>query len=603
MTSRCLLFACLSFFVQTNLRAQPAVVSPFPPLLVGIGGTKVSLAEHFSGVPSGSAQGILVVSPYGPFVLDLLTEDAPLTVANFLSYVDDGSYRNVLVHRSVRNFVIQTGGFKLNATVDPLLTRPPVVNEFRISNIRGTVAMARAGGQTNSATSQWFVNLADNSLLDSVDGGFTVFARVRGDGMSVVDQIAALPTYSLTNIRPVFQEVPLRGITNGQTNLFFSNFVPFENVLRFPFSARSSDPSAWSASLSSNNVLSVMPGTSAAKSATITVEATDLEGRTAKSTFVVKAAPARAYAGLVGTQGRRVLVSLALAPSGAFSATTVEVSAGTLRLRGQLDRTGNSGLALPLAVGDTSTLRYVPVSDMVTLTSGAGVFELRPVAWTGSGAGLSPLAGKLANILFDLGKEGYAQLRFDKSGAAKVSGRLADGSKITASFRTVVGDQSDEPRLPFLAVWKAGPASLLSGTLVLRTAPAIGAEAVRGALQLRPRTLPTKDIAAAGSFWSPPTPAQPIDLRFRFETGSVPGLPIEPVAWSLSASGQPVFSSSALAALKVSASTGLFAGKAGGVPFRGLLTGPLPSLGIGAYGGGFAGPIAGSVARAELLSP
>jgi cyclophilin family peptidyl-prolyl cis-trans isomerase len=604
MTSRCQLFACLYFFVQANLQAQPAVVSPLPPLVVGIGGTNVSIAEHFSGVPSGSAQGILVVSPYGPVVLDLLTEDAPLTVANFLSYVDDGSYRNVLVHRSVRNFVIQTGGFKLNATVDPLLTRPPVVNEFRISNTRGTVAMARMGGQTNSATSQWFVNLADNSQLDSVDGGFTVFARVRGNGMSVFDQIAALPTYSLTNIRSAFQEVPLRGITNGQSNLFLSNFVQFENVLRFPFSARSSDPSAWSASLSSNNVLSVTPGTNAAKSATITVEATDLEGRIAKSTFVVKGALARAYACLVGTQGRRVLVSLALSPSGAFSATTVEVSAGTLRLRGQLDRTGNRGSALQLADGDTVTLRYVPVSDMVTLTSGAGIFELRPVAWTGSSSGVSPLEGKLANTLFDLGKEGYAQLRFDKSGAAKVSGRLADGSKITASFRTVVGDQSDEPRLPFLAFWKAGPSASLSGTLILRTSLSAGAEAVRGTLQLGPRTLPAKDVAVVGSFWSPPPSGQKIDFRFKFESGPITGLPAVPVVWSLDTTGKTTLpDTSAVSSLKCAPATGLFTGKAGSVPFSGVLTSPLEIPFSGACGGGFAGPVAGSSARVEVLSP
>ena len=117
---RALIFALL--VVCETVSAQPAAIQPFPPLTVGLAGTNINLAERFSGVPS-SAPGILVVSPYGSVVLDLLTEDAPLTVANFLSYVDDGSYRNVLVHRGVRGFVVQAGGFKLNGTLDPLRTR------------------------------------------------------------------------------------------------------------------------------------------------------------------------------------------------------------------------------------------------------------------------------------------------------------------------------------------------------------------------------------------------------------------------------------------------------------------------------------------------
>jgi cyclophilin family peptidyl-prolyl cis-trans isomerase len=552
---------------------------------------------------------VLVLSPFGSFVLDLLAEDAPRTVANFLSYVDDGSYRNVLVHRSARNragdpFVIQTGGFKANYTVDVINTRPPVVNEFGASNLRGTVAMARVGGLTNSATSQWFVNMADNSGLDSVDGGFTVFARVRGDGMSVVDQIAALPAYSLTNIRPAFEEVPLRGITPGQSNLFLTNLVPFENVLRFPFSARSSDPTAWSASLSSNNVLSVTPGTNAARSATITVEATDLEGRTVASSFVVKSAPARFYAGIVGAQERRALVSLALSPSGAFSGTAVEVSAGTLRFRERLDLTGTTGLTLQLPGGESATLRYEPASDVVTLSSSAGTFEMRPVAWTGAGADVSPLAGKIANTLLGFGQEGYMQTRFDKSGVAKVAGRLSDGSKLTASCRAVIGDDADEPLLPLLAFWKTGPSSFISGTLELRASPSSGAEAVRGTLQLRPRTLPAREIAAAGSFWSPLPSGQSSDFLFKFESGPVAGLPATPVPWSLEASGKTVLADkTAVSSIKFAPATGLFSGKAGTVPFAGVLTGPLQVLGEGGYGGGFAGPAGGAAARVDVLSP
>lgn len=585
---RPLLFALL--VACETVSAQPAVIQPFPPLTVGLAGTNITLAERFSGVPSGSAPGVLLVSPYGPVVLDLLTEDAPLTVANFLSYVDDGSYRNVLVHRGVRGFVVQGGGFKLNATLDPLRTRSPVVNEFRISNTRGTVAMARVEGQTNSATSQWFVNLADNRGLDSVDGGFTVFARVRGDGMSVFDQIAALPTYSLTNIftnRPALQEVPLRGITNGQNSLFFSNFVSVENVLRFPFSARSSDSNAWTARLSTNNILSIVPGFGSAKPATITVEATDFQGRTAKATFVVKAAPVRNYVGLVDSASSRALVSLALSPSGAFSLTATAIDTSILRLRGQLDRTGASGQTTTIDGVGQITLRYVPASDIVTIATPAGTFELRPAVGSSS-----LLSGKLANVLLSGGGDGFVQLRFDSLGMAKVSGRLAGGSKFTGSLRAVLGSALDTPLLPFLNAWKTGPSAAFSGNIAIDTT----AKTLSGSLSLRPRTAVPRNVSAAGAFWTAPTNGTLL-FRLRFESGAT-------VAGSWTPPGKPALpAGSSVTAFALSPASGLFSGKVGSAPFSGLLTGPLPSLGVGAYGGGVVGPVSGATSRVDVLSP
>lgn len=99
--------------------------------------------------------------------------------------------------------MIQAGGFKvINNTegnsLAPVETLPPIVNEFKISNIRGTVAMAKVSGNPDSATSQWFVNLADNSAnLDNQNGGFAVFGRVLFDGMNMIDAISNLP---LTNL-------------------------------------------------------------------------------------------------------------------------------------------------------------------------------------------------------------------------------------------------------------------------------------------------------------------------------------------------------------------------------------------------------------------
>lgn len=161
---------------------------------------------------------------------------APVTVANFLNYIDNGNgqrrYDGTFIHRSVSNFVIQGGGFKY----DPLLgafgtvsaphipVDPAITNEFdpSRSNLRGTIAMAKLGSDPNSATSEWFINLSDNSAnLDNQNGGFTVFGRVLGNGMSIVDSVAALPTTSVplpvppNPAIPPFDTLPVTNFTSG----------------------------------------------------------------------------------------------------------------------------------------------------------------------------------------------------------------------------------------------------------------------------------------------------------------------------------------------------------------------------------------------------
>lgn len=127
---------------------------------------------------------------------------APLTVKNFLSYINSGAYNQSFIHRNEPSsrFIIQGGGYVLNGnSIAAIVTSPSVSNEFSPSrsNVRGTIAMAKLGNDPNSATSQWFFNLADNSSnLDNVNGGFTVFGQVIANGMSVVDAIAGLPIAS-----------------------------------------------------------------------------------------------------------------------------------------------------------------------------------------------------------------------------------------------------------------------------------------------------------------------------------------------------------------------------------------------------------------------
>lgn len=168
---------------------------------------------------AASATTVRLTTTQGAIDIILYDDAAPRTVANFLGYVGSDAYRNSFIHRSVPGFVIQGGGFvwdDATANVKSVASRGNLVNEFSAtrSNKRGTVAMAKLGGDPNSATSQWFINLADNSAnLDTQNGGFTVFGEVSAASMAVVDAIAALPR---VNAGSPFDALPVAG-TVGAT--------------------------------------------------------------------------------------------------------------------------------------------------------------------------------------------------------------------------------------------------------------------------------------------------------------------------------------------------------------------------------------------------
>ncbi|SNX59705.1 peptidyl-prolyl cis-trans isomerase A (cyclophilin A) [Nitrosomonas ureae] len=168
----------------------------------------------------------------GQFCIELFETQTPVTTANFISYINSGGYTDGIFHRSVPDFVIQGGGFKIIpgttgeslTAVNPL---PPIINEFKISNTRGTVAMAKIGGNPNSATNQWFVNLNDNALnLDNQNGGFTVFGRVIFDGMTVFDAIEELP---IRNFGGSFTDTPLKDY-DGSSSVSLNNLVRINSV-------------------------------------------------------------------------------------------------------------------------------------------------------------------------------------------------------------------------------------------------------------------------------------------------------------------------------------------------------------------------------------
>jgi len=143
---------------------------------------------------------VRVSTSIGDYSIELLDDLAPATVTNFLNYVNRNDYNGTYLNRVLDRFVVQGGGYRFQPFVGPIdvPADPPVVNEFGASNIRGTVAMAKLEGDPDSATTQWFVNLFDNSgNLDSTNGGFTVFGNVLGDGMNILDAIDDLPVLNL----------------------------------------------------------------------------------------------------------------------------------------------------------------------------------------------------------------------------------------------------------------------------------------------------------------------------------------------------------------------------------------------------------------------
>ena len=145
----------------------------------------------------------------GDFTIEFFEKEAPLSVANFKSYIDEGYFDGTIFHRIVPGFVIQGGGFTEDMTQKK--TKSPVKNEADngLKNKRGTLSMARTN-DINSATSQFFVNLKDNDFLDHSRGnfGYAVFAKVTG-GMDVVDKIAAVAT----GRKKGFDDVPVEAVT------------------------------------------------------------------------------------------------------------------------------------------------------------------------------------------------------------------------------------------------------------------------------------------------------------------------------------------------------------------------------------------------------
>jgi cyclophilin family peptidyl-prolyl cis-trans isomerase len=177
-------------------------------------------------------------TPFGDMEVELYDQDKPVTVQNFLQYVQNGLYVNEISHRLVPAFVLQGGGYTLTTnTIASIPTYPPIINEYgmgnQYSNVFGTIAMAQSGGETNSATSQWFFNLTNNPTLDAhnTNGFFVVFGHVI-QGTNILNIFNNFQYYTGTqtsnlvadeegNYGPAFEDLPLLYPSLATTNFVF----------------------------------------------------------------------------------------------------------------------------------------------------------------------------------------------------------------------------------------------------------------------------------------------------------------------------------------------------------------------------------------------
>jgi peptidyl-prolyl cis-trans isomerase A (cyclophilin A) len=188
---------------QKVYTCTPAVTGPMTVAVVG-GGVVLRSMTLTIAVPQ-----VTLATSLGDMVMELDPVKAPLSVNNFLQYVNSGFYSKLLFHRVISGFMIQAGGF--DATLAAVNTRPPITLESNngLINLRGTLAMARTD-VPNSGTSQFYINVIDNPPLDYVSAtqpGYAVFGKVV-TGMAVADAIGAVPT----GVRNGMNDVPLTDV-------------------------------------------------------------------------------------------------------------------------------------------------------------------------------------------------------------------------------------------------------------------------------------------------------------------------------------------------------------------------------------------------------
>jgi cyclophilin family peptidyl-prolyl cis-trans isomerase len=283
-------------------QSPPVVTSQISDVTVYGGGSPatIDLTQYFDDPATRSA--VRMFTSLGELDVVLLPTQAPKTVANFLKYVNRGAYTSSLIHRSVPGFVIQGGAYTLSATpsIDPIPTDSPVPNEFKVSNTRGTIAMAKLGSDPNSATSQWFFNESDSNAanLDKQNGGFTVFGKLADYSLPAMDALAAIPVPSPPPFAAPLDQLPLFNYQQG-TQVRPDQIVLVNQVATIPtvfksFTVTSDHPEIANPVIQARN-LSISTDAAHLGTAHLTVVANSFNGGSVSQQFAVNvtAAPGR----------------------------------------------------------------------------------------------------------------------------------------------------------------------------------------------------------------------------------------------------------------------------------------------------------------------
>jgi cyclophilin family peptidyl-prolyl cis-trans isomerase len=382
----------LIFTAAVALRAQstvPALSQALPTQSLVAGGPSavIDLRNYFT-VPGVTGQVVQFDTVLGKFNIETLAGAAPQSVANFLGYVGNKSYSSTIFHRAVAlgsattNSIVQGGGF--DATLTAIATTSPVALEYNLPNTRGTIAMAR-NSDPNSATSQWFFNVQDNTtaLGASNGGGYAVFGRVLGTGMTVVDSIAALPTYNLGDTAGIYASIPLRNVQSGQTSLTSANLIVMNSVTAvpiYPVVGSALSLLKYSGTLSAGgdslvtgviygSTLTLTPVTSG--SGSIVITAADINGNGTSSTLAFSVAAAPVFT----TQP----VSQTIAVGGNVTFTAAATASASPSYQWQVNGTNLSGLTtsgfLLSSAHSVSTGLYTAVATSgVSNTSAPAIF-------------------------------------------------------------------------------------------------------------------------------------------------------------------------------------------------------------------------------------
>lgn len=287
--------------LENRCLLSATLVSAIPAqnLVTSTGGTaQINLATSLNDPSLTGGTIVVMQTPLGNIPLQLFDSQTPNSVANFVTYINNGQYTPTIIQRSAPGFVLQGGGTKPDGSEN--IPVASLNSEAGISNTAGTIAMALSNGP-NSGTNQWFINLQNNPILDgTLDGGpFTTFGRVIDDGMDVVGAISQLPIINGSAENPNWFIAPGDGLpvinysgsstptTVPPANLVTDNIVVIPAGQQLTYSVVSANPSLVTASVN-GGVLTLAAATGVTTgSTTVTATVTDLSGTTASSTFAV----------------------------------------------------------------------------------------------------------------------------------------------------------------------------------------------------------------------------------------------------------------------------------------------------------------------------